>query len=318
MGDTAKAPQVDVADVIKKAKDYRPPTAADAGLAAAGQAAEVRAAGGSGGAAPAPEGAGAAAGAAASASGGAAAGAASAGAGSAAAGAGASAASATSATTSGGAGATPSAGAGAGAPAAPALTGNAARWAEIERLCNLSALGRTALGQKTTYSVGINYASGTGSFYDSGSNAMTLDTSETAAESALTFIHEMNHAHYHHAGLGANVQTLGRQAYVDGMVAEEVEGTILSIEAKGEIVAAGESTTATFPMETQYHQAYQASIAAGGNAAAARAAARERVRLGFVNGEVVTSNTNASYPSYYGTYWDSVHPASTGSGSSWV
>jgi hypothetical protein len=314
MGDTAKAPQVDVADVIKKAKDYRPPTASDAGLAAAGQAAEVRAAGGTEGATPAPGGSGGAGAAAAGAAAvGAGAAAAAAGAGAATAGAAVGAATASASASGAGAGA-----AGAGAPAAPALTGNAARWAEIERLCNLSALGRTALTQKTTYSVGINYASGTGSFYDAGSNAMTLDTSETAAESALTFIHEMNHAHYHHAGLGANVQTLGRQAYVDGMVAEEVEGTILSIEAKGEIVAAGESTTATFPMEAQYHQAYQASIAAGGDATAARAAARERVRLGFVNGEVVTSNTNASYPAYYGAFWDSVHPASTGSGSSWV
>lgn len=315
MGDVTKVPQVDAAEVIKKAKDYRPPSAADAGLAAAGQAAELRGAGAAAGALGAgatPAGAGAAG--AAAAGGGTAAGAAAA-TGGAVVGAAVGAAAASASSVAGGA----AAGAGAGAAgAAPALTGNAARWAEIERLCNLSALGRTALTQKTTYSVGINYAAGTGSFYSASSNAMTLDTTETAAESALTFIHEMNHAHYHHAGLGANVQTMGRQAYVDGMVAEEVEGTVLSIEAKGEIVAAGEATAATFPMEAQYHQAYQASIAAGGDAAAARAAARERVRLGFVNGEVVTSNTNTGYPAYYGSYWDSVHPANTGSGSSWV
>lgn len=164
---------------------------------------------------------------------------------------------------------------------------------------------------------------------------MTLDTGETHAESALTFVHEMNHAHYHHAKLEANIATMTKVAYVNAAVAEEVEGTVLSIEAKSEMkvtqasnhtaakAAAAKSTdpavrgkaipaptpiTATFPLGAEYNAAYQAKIRAGKSQAEARTAGRARVRKGFDDGEVKTSNTNQKYADYYGASWDAAHP----------
>ncbi|MEZ4434094.1 MAG: DUF6782 family putative metallopeptidase [bacterium] len=197
--------------------------------------------------------------------------------------------------------------AGGGAAPAPAAGD---RWTTIETLLKKSPIGTTALDRKTEYSVGVEYQAGTGSFYDSGANKMTLDTTETAEESALTFVHEMNHAHWHHKGLGADVQTMTREAYVQKMLDEEVEGTVLSIESKGEIVDSGTAISATFPLEAEYRAAYDAAKAAGKGAEDCRKAGHERVMQGFKNGEVVTSNNGQSYPDYYGDYWDAVHPAS--------
>jgi hypothetical protein len=197
----------------------------------------------------------------------------------------------------------------AGTPADAGAAATPDRWQTIETLLKQSALGTIALDRKTEYSVGVEYQAGTGSFYDSGANKMTLDTTETAEESALTFVHEINHAHWHHKGLGADVQTMTREAYVQKMLDEEVEGTVLSIEAKGEIVAAGATITATFPLESEYRTAYDAAKAAGQGTEDCRKAGLERVMLGFKNGEVVTSNNGQSYPDYYGDYWDTVHPS---------
>jgi hypothetical protein len=63
---------------------------------------------------------------------------------------------------------------------------------------------------------------------------MNLDPSETPTDSALTFVHEMNHAQYHHEGRSADINDPNKNNYVNGMVAEESEGTVLSIQARDE------------------------------------------------------------------------------------
>jgi hypothetical protein len=207
---------------------------------------------------------------------------------------------------------TPTTGPAPGAAPAPSADPNAARWTRIETLLNGSPLGRAALQFKRDNNVRVNYAAGTGSFYSG--RAMTLDTTETPEDSALTFVHEMNHARYdiERRSANHNIGSLTREAYVSGMLDEEVEGVILAIEAKGEIVAGGTAVAARPPLEGAYTRAYQAAITGGKNATEAKADGRTAVRAAFVNGTVVTSNTHESYPVYYGKGWDNAHPAGGG------
>lgn len=207
-----------------------------------------------------------------------------------------------------------------GAPAtATPRPGEDPRVTGIRIILSGSPTGRQALEIFDRYNVGVQFASGTGSFFDGASNTITLDTSEGSMDQALTFVHEMGHAEYHHEGRTADINALGRQDYIDGMLDEEVDGTVRSIEAERELREAGYDTGgAQFPLQSDYHQAYNQAVtntqAANAGAtpeqlnAAGRQAGRQRVEDGFRNGEVVTSNTNAPYPDYYGDAWDGAHP----------
>jgi hypothetical protein len=183
------------------------------------------------------------------------------------------------------------------------------RWQTIERLLNKSALGLTALQRYRQYAVVIEYQTGTGSYYNSNHNKLTLDTTETAEEAALTFVHEMHHAHLRNAGLRADIYTMARDAYVQKKLEEEVDGTVLSIEAKAEIITAGEAIAATFPLEEDYRTAYEAAKQAGKSDDECRQAGRAQVMIGFQNGDVQTSHSGHSYPEYYGMLWDRAHPS---------
>ena len=198
------------------------------------------------------------------------------------------------------------------APAPTTTDPNAARWATIERLLNQSTTGQAALRYKREHNVGVTYASGTGSFYNSGSNSMTLDTTESAESSALTFVHEMNHARYAGEGRSADIQRLSRAAYVDGMLNEEVQGCVLAIEAKWEIVAAGTPVTDSPPLEQVYKRAFDRAIAAQRTQAQAKEAGRTALKNAFTSGTVTTSNTHESYPVYYGNAWDRAHQSGGG------
>lgn len=187
---------------------------------------------------------------------------------------------------------------------------NTDRWNKIETILNKSDIGKSALKFKKDKSIAVNYAAGTGSFYSGG--AMTLDTNETPEDSALTFVHEMNHAMYDKKGISANVMKLGRAEYVDKMLDEEVQGVIVAIEAKGEIIASGTSVTAIPPLESTYTTAYKSAISAKKNDTAAKADGRAAVKKAFTGGSVTTSNTHESYPVYYGKFWDKCHPKGGG------
>lgn len=196
-------------------------------------------------------------------------------------------------------------------PGAPAATttevDTAAIWSTIETLLNTSALGTTALERMTTYGVTVRYEAGGGNYYSSSANQMTLDTNRAPERLALSFVHEMNHAHWHHQDMQGNASEMEREAYVTSKLLEEVEGVVLSIEAKGEIIAGGTQIAMTYPLEEEYHAAYLAAQQAGQGAEQCLEAARARVMQGFRDGEVSTSNTGVSYPDYYGAYWDRVH-----------
>lgn len=194
----------------------------------------------------------------------------------------------------------------------PPTTAPDDRWQTIQRLLNKSALGLTALQRYREYAVVIEHQTGTGSYYNSNHNKMTLDTTETAEEAALTFVHEMHHAHLRNAGLRADIQVMARDAYVQKKLEEEVDGTVLSIEAKAEIITAGEAIAATFPLEEDYRAAFEAAKQAGKSDDECRQAGRAQVMIGFQNGDVQTSNSGQSYPEYYGMLWDRAHPSVQG------
>ncbi|MEQ8755500.1 MAG: DUF4157 domain-containing protein [Coleofasciculus sp. G1-WW12-02] len=193
------------------------------------------------------------------------------------------------------------------------------RFEEIKKVLDTIPTGKEALKLMDNYAAGVNFAAGGGSYYDSASNSMVIDSNEPPAKAALTFVHEMNHAKYHHQKLSADVSSLSREEYVKKMVEEEAEGTVKSIEAKIELEGTDiDVSKASFPLETEYREAFKAAVDSEKTKnidvgeeklkTVGREAGKKRVTQGFMNGEVVTSNTGESYPDYYGKYWDKVNP----------
>lgn len=178
--------------------------------------------------------------------------------------------------------------------------------------------GKEALKRKEEYKTKVVFKAGGGSFYSSSTSTMTIDSGHTAKRAALTFVHEMNHAYYHKAGLKPRITKTTRAEYIKRKVAEEAEGVVKSIEAKMELEGAKVDVAGlTYPLEKQYKEAYKKKkeevVKAGEKdeakiAASARIAGKARVTKGFNDGEVVTSNSGDSYPVYYGNSWDKYNP----------
>lgn len=202
---------------------------------------------------------------------------------------------------------------------APPRPGEDARITAMRGTLANSAQGRRALEIYDRYGVNPTFRPGEGSTFDSGTNTTNLDPSENSTTSALTFVHEMQHAQEHHEGTSGDVANQSRNDYVNEMLQEEVDGTVRSIEARNELAQNGtDVSNAHFPLENEYQQAYNKAVsdarAANPNISddeahqIGRAAGRQRVEDGFRNGEVVTSNNNQPYPAYYGNAWDGQHP----------
>ncbi len=209
-------------------------------------------------------------------------------------------------------------------PVADKIEVDKKKFEEIKKVLNTLPTGKEALKIMEDYKVGVKFAEGVGSYYEESSNAMVIDSKESSADAALTFVHEMNHAKYHHTGISADAKTLTREKYVEKMVEEEAEGTVKSIEGEIELEGAkAAAAKASFPLDKQYREAYKAAA----DAAKAknpkisevelkklgREAGKKRVIKGFMDGEVVTSTTKEPYKDYYGKYWDKVHKEEKGS-----
>ncbi len=176
--------------------------------------------------------------------------------------------------------------------------------------------GKESLQRFKDYGTTIEFVAGGGSYHSAGK--MTIDANETVREAALTFVHEMNHAYYEKAGLRKDIMKDNKKDYVAGMVEEEAEGTVKSIEAKIELEGTIIDTKGlSFPLETEYRTAYKTAYDAGIKAGSmaeeakqcARSAGKDAVVKGFLDGKVQTSNTGESYSAYYGDAWDKNHPA---------
>lgn len=215
--------------------------------------------------------------------------------------------------------AAPAGAAAAAAPAAaPAGPTQDSRAKEVKPFLDASEEGKAAqdIMGKRKVTVDWLYA-GSGSFFD-GENGVHINKSENAPSAALVFVHEMNHAEYHHLGKTADISKLDRATYVKTMIDEEAEGTVKSIVAKIEMEGGLQvCLNASFVMEKEYAVAYKNAIdeLVKKNPAASeqekknagRQAGLKRVNEGFYDGTIVTSTTGESYANYYGKAWDKMN-----------
>jgi ribosomal protein S11 len=191
----------------------------------------------------------------------------------------------------------------------------ALRLGQIQAILSQSEIGRSALVQAEQYEVKIQFEAGQGTVYQSFNNTMTIDAAHSPERAALSFVHEMVHARYHHEAIRPVMVAVGRQAYVEARVLEEAEAVALAIEAKMALEAAGvEFGQAHPPLEDHYLGAHEAAkkaavarerdISQVELAVIGQAAGRERAVQAFANGELLTSHTMETYPDYYGSCWD--------------
>jgi hypothetical protein len=144
---------------------------------------------------------------------------------------------------------------------------------------------------------------------------MVIEASYRPERAALSFIHEIQHARYHHEKMRPDMTSTGRESYISARLSEEAEAMALSIKAKMEMIEAGLGVDEVgYPMEKLYHEARIAAekaafvseraIPAPELATIGQEAGLERIMAAFANGEVKTSHTLESYPDYYGQCWD--------------
>ena len=148
---------------------------------------------------------------------------------------------------------------------------------------------------------------------------LRLNANEPIEEMALTFVHEVNHAWYHHTGKTADISSLGRQEYIDANIHEEAEGAWLAIEAKMELEGSvHDNKHLTHPQDKKYIAAYNkhyAELKAKGETdqnaqKGAKEYARKKIKEGFYDGTVGVGDGKGgwqTYVSYYGKEWDDHH-----------
>jgi DNA-binding LacI/PurR family transcriptional regulator len=182
-----------------------------------------------------------------------------------------------------------------------------------------SPTGAAALQYMDQRNIPVQFANGGGSYWDG--RQIVIDRTQGTQDAALTLVHEINHAKATFDGPQPNIMTDTRANYVQGMLAEEVRGTVDSIRAKNELVANGRNVTATFPLEREYNDAYNQAVQAARTndpslaqdrlRAIGEQAGYDAVLNGFNTGRVQTSTTRQPYPAFYGEAWDRAHPTPT-------
>ncbi|MBI3268245.1 MAG: hypothetical protein HYZ53_04430 [Planctomycetes bacterium] len=190
--------------------------------------------------------------------------------------------------------------------------------AAAKELLRASPKGREVLKYLEDHNVQIELQSGDGSFYDPSTGNMTVRSEKSPGEMLLTIAHEANHAKADKEHTTADVDKDTREDYVRKMLAEEAAGDVQAIETKREVNAAGKGVTAMKASEAAYDAAYDKAAkdlrAAKPKATAAeldaagKAAGAAAVLQAFVDGKVITSTNNKTYPNFYGDEWDKRHP----------
>lgn len=191
---------------------------------------------------------------------------------------------------------------------------------DIIRICATIPRGQEAIDTMQKYNIQHNFgpAGGGSGYLHKPDKMMTFDAAKDTTRLALTFIHEINHARYANTGKTADAMKMNRQAYINKMVAEEAEGTVLSIEGKNQLKAGGviDVSHTSYPLEAEYGIAYNKAVKKAKKAnpkiseaeleKVGRKAGKARVVKGFFAGEVVVPD-DRTYPVYYGTDWDDQH-----------
>jgi hypothetical protein len=198
------------------------------------------------------------------------------------------------------------------------IESDARRLEEISAILDAIPTGREALETMEGYGVAVRFEKGSGTYFHGSHNLVVVDSGKTPLDAAIALVHEMTHAGHFHEGLTADEKTLPRDEYVERRLEEEAEGETRSIEAKLELNEAGFDVSRVFPLfETWYIEAARAEavLAKARNSriseaelkAVTREAARRAIFNGLRHSAKVGALDGASYPAYYGGYWDAVH-----------
>lgn len=194
------------------------------------------------------------------------------------------------------------------APAAPVADPD--RLKKMEAILEKSPTGK-AMAEKAK-KAGAEFLTGpAGKGSVTSGKKIIIDKNESLEKAALTYVHEAHHA----TNPKPDAKKVKKEEYVKAMVKEESDGTVLSIETKNELKAAGVDTKgAKFPLEDEYNTAKKKamdeakkkdpSCPADKLEKIGREAGSKRVEEGFRKGEVITSNTKEKYTDYYGKDWE--------------
>jgi hypothetical protein len=192
---------------------------------------------------------------------------------------------------------------------------NRVSFERISQLLNMIPTGKSTLSMIEKYDIDVGFESGEGSRFIPSTNQIIIDSNQGELLAALTLVHEVTHARFFHDGSASNVLSVDRKEFVKKKVEEELNAVGSSIEAQMELEAAGVDTSnMNGPLESLYRQAYEKVMGSSGAGdtrpddqalqSLARTAGRMRVFIALMNGQVVTSNTQQTYPDYWGSEWD--------------
>ena len=140
---------------------------------------------------------------------------------------------------------------------------------QIEAALQQSAQGQNALKISQTLKIQIVYQAGGPNQYRPDTNVCLINSGLPPGDAAAYFVHEMYHAQRHSQDPSHDDPTKSAEAdFVSRMVQEEIDGTVLAIEAK---LDAG-TAPGSLPGEREYRSAYEyARKEALGNGSDARA-----------------------------------------------
>jgi uncharacterized protein YukE len=186
---------------------------------------------------------------------------------------------------------------------------------------NLSAYGEEGIkaeGILQQYNPTIRYTQSGGSYYDSSTNTITIDT--TNGDAGVGLIHELTHVDWAQSGIHADPFTMTKPDYLNSTLQEETQGTVAQIRANQVLQQANPAAPAT-ALQAEYETGYQAGVQQAAQQAAAqgrvltpaeveaagKAGGAQAVSDAFSNGSVIGSASGTPYTDYYGNYWDQVH-----------
>ncbi|WP_052667322.1 DUF6782 family putative metallopeptidase [Nitriliruptor alkaliphilus] len=183
---------------------------------------------------------------------------------------------------------------------------------QVRDLLGDSEIGREALALLDELGITPEYEPGGGSYFVPSQNRIVLDSNLTPEQLAAILVHEALHAERSNTGQSPDIDG-PRDAYVDGMIAEETDAVVRQVQANQQIQARNPEVPDTV-LQGVYERAYDEAVAALGDdateaqrRAAGEAAAEQAIRDAFENGDVVASTTGDTYPDLYGGYWDDRH-----------
>ncbi len=194
-----------------------------------------------------------------------------------------------------------------------------AHFEQLVMILSQSDTGSYLLKLREVYKVTVRFEPGQGSSFNQAANRILLETNRDPISAATLFAHEMNHAQTFHEGRKPHRNSESRQGYIDQMLSDEVKGLAVSIQVKIELQENGfDVANVSLPFENDYRQAYQDAMAQAGLSSTATSAQQLTV-IGmmageqalfdaFLSGQIRTSNTDETYPDYYGRLWDEAHP----------